>query len=478
MATNYTQNFKLENLSKEEYLAIAIEAAKAANFGISTILKDGFKASSGISLSSYGEEINLSIKNNDVVVSSKCTSMQLFDLGKNKKNVNEFVSNFEEIKSKISSEELSEKVKNIEYTSHKALKSKEKEEKASFLSFFKPREGYYITPIIININILIYLLMTLFGVNPIFPNTQDLLAWGADFQPLIAKGEIWRLLTSAFLHIGIFHLLMNMYALFYIGILLEPLLGKTRFLAGYLIAGVAASVTSVLLHGNTVSAGASGAIFGMYGIFLALLLSNLIEKSERQKLLKSIAIFVAINLIYSAKAGIDGAAHIGGLLSGVVIGFAFLPSLKNNQNKNLKFVTILALSLILVFSSKSLLSNIKNDALEYEERIKVFQENEESIIETIKNDMNSDTSIALKNIDNIVFKKLDENIELVEDLDKLNLPKELHQKNKLLKSYCKLKISQYKLLYKSIYENIEIDKIALDSINNEINDKMEEIQKL
>ncbi len=107
--------------------------------------------------------------------------------------------------------------------------------------------------------------MILTGVDIMVPDTESLIAWGANFRPITLAGEWWRLLTSCFLHIGIIHLLMNLYALMYIGIQLEPHLGKTRFLAAYLLTGIAGSANSLYWHEFTVSAGASGAIFGMYG---------------------------------------------------------------------------------------------------------------------------------------------------------------------------------------------------------------------
>jgi len=159
--------------------------------------------------------------------------------------------------------------------------------------------------------------MIISGVHFFMPENQSLLDWGANFKPLTLAGQWWRLFTAIFLHIGIFHLLFNMYALFYIGLLLEPYLGKARFLAAYLISGIAASITSLWWNDLIISAGASGAIFGMYGVFLSLLSTNLLDKSVKKALLTSIAIFVVYNLLNGLKqgSGIDNAAHIGGLVS-------------------------------------------------------------------------------------------------------------------------------------------------------------------
>ena len=126
------------------------------------------------------------------------------------------------------------------------------------------------------------------------------------------------------------------------------------------------------MHEMTLSAGASGAIFGMYGVFLAMLTTNLIEKSTRKPLLTSIAIFVGYNLMYGMKGGIDNAAHIGGLVSGIIIGYSFYPGLTKSENRKLEFAlpAILIIAL-LVFSSWEY-RRIPNDMIEYQRGMKKF----------------------------------------------------------------------------------------------------------
>ncbi|WP_373395877.1 rhomboid family intramembrane serine protease [Algoriphagus halophilus] len=206
-----------------------------------------------------------------------------------------------------------------------------KEKITGFFSIFNPIDGYFVTPLLIICNLLIFIAMIYTGTHFLFPDIQDLLDWGANYRPFTVDGQWWRLLVSCFLHIGILHLLFNMYALFYIGLLLEPYLGKARFLAAYLISGIAASIASIWWNGMVVSAGASGAIFGMYGVFLALLSTNLVDKSIRKSLFTSIGVFVVYNLVngLNPNNGVDNAAHIGGLLTGFVLGYGFVPSLKN-----------------------------------------------------------------------------------------------------------------------------------------------------
>jgi membrane associated rhomboid family serine protease len=146
------------------------------------------------------------------------------------------------------------------------------EDLADFIDFLKPKEGYFITPILIYLNIAVFIIMMVAGLGFMSFKGQDLLIWGANFRPSTTGGEWWRLLSSSFLHGGIMHLLFNMYGLLFVGMFLEPALGKTKFLVSYLVAGILASVASLWWYEATISVGASGAIFGMYGLFLHLCL--------------------------------------------------------------------------------------------------------------------------------------------------------------------------------------------------------------
>lgn len=201
------------------------------------------------------------------------------------------------------------------------------------LSFFIPREGFYITAIIMDLNILIYIIMVCSGLGFISFKASDLLTWGANFRPVTTNGEWWRLLTSTFLHGGLMHLLANMYGLLFVGIFLEPKLGKTKYAVIYLSTGIIASIASLYFHEPTVSIGASGAIFGLYGVFLALLSTKVFPKDFSKAFLTSTLIFIGYNLLMGfAGAGIDNAAHIGGLVSGFIIGLILYPQFKREAD--------------------------------------------------------------------------------------------------------------------------------------------------
>lgn len=156
--------------------------------------------------------------------------------------------------------------------------------------------------------------------------------WGANFGPLTKNGEWWRLLTCTFLHGGIMHLFTNMYGLLFVGIFLEPLLGRKYFLIIYLVNGILASLASLFWHDTTVSIGASGAIFGMYGLFISFMLFKIFTPEFSKAFLLSTLVFVGINLLMGLTGGIDNAAHIGGLISGFIIGILMTLFMKKEVN--------------------------------------------------------------------------------------------------------------------------------------------------
>ncbi|WP_375443926.1 rhomboid family intramembrane serine protease [uncultured Fibrella sp.] len=199
----------------------------------------------------------------------------------------------------------------------------------SLRDVFTPRNRYRVTPILMLLNIAVFAVMVFSGVNIMSPTGQDLVHWGANYTTLTRAGEPWRLLTACFLHIGVIHLAVNMMSLRYLGMQIEPLLGSWRFLVAYLATGLTGSLGSLWWHTVAVSAGASGAIFGIEGVLLALVLTNLFTDDVRKALLKSTLSVVGINLLIGISIGADNAAHIGGLLGGLVCGMAFYPGIRS-----------------------------------------------------------------------------------------------------------------------------------------------------
>jgi rhomboid protease GluP len=183
----------------------------------------------------------------------------------------------------------------------------------------------YVTYCLLAVNILVWVAMFIGGVNALKPTTENLIQWGANFGPsTVTGGQWWRLLTSMFLHIGIVHLAFNMFVLFQVGPFVERLVGNAGFFISYLVAGIAGGMTSLAWNPYVVSAGASGAIFGLYGVLLGFLVMggrHSIPTEVLESLSKSALVFIGYNVVYGLmQAGTDMAAHAGGLIAGFLCG--------------------------------------------------------------------------------------------------------------------------------------------------------------
>ena len=358
------------DLSNTQILILALEASQKLEWNIEGIALREVIFYVPMGMRSQGEEVTFTIEegnSGEISVRSQCASVQLVDYGKNRKNIQKLQETMEEIKSALTPEELAQKANELEEELTRPLTEEERrlqaesEKESSFIHFFIPRKGFIATPVLIDINILVFILMAATGAGILEPSTLALLNWGADFGPLTLTGDWWRAVTCNFVHIGAFHLLMNMYAFIYIGIWLEHLIGTRRMFVSYLLTGLCSAVFSLYMHAETISTGASGSIFGLYGIFLAFLLFHRIERSQRKALLTSILIFVGYNLIYGIRAGVDNAAHIGGLLSGFLLGFIYVfgeRMKKPEAGRTVSIIGELIIFSVFLFSFLALCRNI------------------------------------------------------------------------------------------------------------------------
>ncbi len=178
---------------------------------------------------------------------------------------------------------------------------------------------------IIGLNTLVFALSALLSAAVWSIPLETLVMLGANYGPYTVDGQWWRLITSVALHAGAIHFLFNNAVLFQIGGIVEQLIPRTLFVGVYVVSGICASFTSLFFNYGAVSIGASGAIFGLFGFFAALLTTRLFAKPIRVQFLKSIGFFIALNLVIGQLGPIDNAAHMGGLVSGFVLGLLSLP---------------------------------------------------------------------------------------------------------------------------------------------------------
>lgn len=200
----------------------------------------------------------------------------------------------------------------------KDINEKTEKENKVYERTFKPKK-------IIFTYILIMACVLMFGICCIFDGIDALrsitnytaLKMGANFAPLIRQGEVWRVITYMFLHASLLHLIVNMYSLYALGASVENFLGRWKFIVVYLVSGICGGLLSAATGSNTISVGASGAIFGLAGALLYFGYHYRTYLGEAIK--KQIIPIILINLLIGYLiAGIDNFGHIGGLIGGIL----------------------------------------------------------------------------------------------------------------------------------------------------------------
>ncbi|WP_110111333.1 rhomboid family intramembrane serine protease [Bacillus sp. CGMCC 1.16541] len=258
--------------------------------------------------------------------------------------------------SPLGDEELSlyhERVKqNVIY-----VMNKQKKKEQDIFNRGKPFFAY----IFLSIQVAMFLFLELNGGSE---NNLTLLEYGAKYNPYIVEGEWWRFFTPIVLHIGLLHLLMNSFALYYLGPLVEKIYGRIRFFFIYIFAGFAGTLGSFIFS-SSLSAGASGAIFGCFGalLFIGRAYPNLFLRTMGY----NIMMVIGINLVFGfVVPGIDNAGHIGGLIGGfLAASIVHLPKHKRlgMQLLTLLFTITLVTSLLIYGFSEKNIEKDTNSAL-------------------------------------------------------------------------------------------------------------------
>jgi rhomboid protease GluP len=180
----------------------------------------------------------------------------------------------------------------------------------------------FVTLALVALNLAIFVAMVTAGVHPFNPDPGMLVDWGGGFGPRTTDGEWWRLVTAMFVHAGAFHLLANMIGLLQVGVIVERFLGNMAFLTVYLMTGLLASLASLWGHPGSASVGASGALFGIFGVWLAVLFAHTELKLTRRDVVRgglaAFAVYVFAGGFIEQR--VDHAAHFVGLVAGLLVG--------------------------------------------------------------------------------------------------------------------------------------------------------------
>ncbi|HUN83440.1 MAG TPA: rhomboid family intramembrane serine protease [Terracidiphilus sp.] len=237
------------------------------------------------------------------------------------------------------------------------------------------------TYILVGMNCAVYLAMVAHRVSPTEPTINQLMFWGADNAgAVLIGGEWWRIVTAMFVHVGFLHLALNMWCLWNLALLAEPLMGSAGVIAVYILTGAAGNLLSTGVNWwriypdwmkyhdlavFPVGAGASGAVFGIAGALIVLLKSSRlpVPPFELKKLRKSVIYFAAINLVLGfgisfgasmTQSGlrIDNMAHLGGFTCGLLFAAPMVPRLGSPRqlfNSRLRIALLMVIGLLVLF---------------------------------------------------------------------------------------------------------------------------------
>jgi rhomboid protease GluP len=344
ISPNKTENIPLGDYNSDHYITLVYHAMVSLGWHVGYFDHDGLIAYTPISWASYSEEVSVRLRNNTIIIKSECVGYQgwFTDYGKNRKNLDRL---FDEItfieahvndKLEATTQELIDCIPEKQFLNLDDPPLAGKELLRGFFGPFKFNSKYSITPVLLIVNIILFIGTSVtfyllkhaidYGQLQLHLATGETWAFklymllGFNNREHVLNGQFWRLLTSVFLHFSLVHIFFNMVVLVYIGSLLEFKLGKWNFLVLYLCTGIIASVASISFHYTEVTGGASGAIFGLFGILLALLSTDFYERSARTAFLISTGIVVAYNIIPVGET-VDHAAHFAGLISGYLFGW-------------------------------------------------------------------------------------------------------------------------------------------------------------
>lgn len=479
----HTEFIPLNNSSTKSFILQAIKVFRKLNWLIINANENEIVGISHNKNDRWNETISIKFDENTVEITSSSNGNQIYDSGRNKKNTSAFLELYFEELNETSNTEITDAGFEEQMEIEKSLFFKDQNQTRhitafySFLSILIPSKGYFITPVLIYLNFLIFIIMSFKGVNFLKPTIQDIIDWGGNYGALVYENDWSRLLTSSFIQKGILNLILNCISLGYAGLILESYLKKWQFLAICILSGVITSLCSLHWNKDLVTSGLSGISFTLYGIIVIALLFKRLEIRTNLKMIISIIIIIAFNLFYNFTMRDTIVLEISGFILGLFFGFTlFLP--EKRRNYGMAFITsstaILAVFMFIKFKN----SNVYiYQIMEYEERMQEFTDMEKMAMEAYAIYYGESKDEALYMIQERGIYYWEENINLIKELDKLYLPKEIHEHNDKLIEYCKLRIDVYELGFKKIAEETTSYDSKINSLNIKIERLMGEIRK-
>jgi rhomboid protease GluP len=324
------------------------------------------------------------------------------------------------------------------------------------------------------VNVLVFLAMIVRGIDVSDPSVNDILKMGGNVKFNVTGGEWWRLVTNIFIHIGILPFIVNLVGIYFIGLMVEAILGKLKFLIAYLTTGVLASLASIVWMADGVTAGATGAIFGMYGVLIAFVTTPYVNKKFSPFWIFGTVAYAVFNITIGIRGANDNAAMLGGFVAGLAIGylfyfFHFSRELARAGGSRISIEVLLITSLIVYFYLRS---HGRNDTLRFEKEVMKLNQIEVKAMTQMQHlqsaQNNNEAVHVLRDSALPQWKHFQQEIMKT---DGYSLSSEYKRKRKLLNQYAGLRVRQTELIYKSINEDT-------DKYNGEIDEVSDKIEKI
>ncbi|GEP95250.1 rhomboid family intramembrane serine protease [Chitinophaga cymbidii] len=453
----------MEDRSPAEQLRITRRAMEQLGWEISEVSPQNITAFTRFSFRSWNEQVSAAFtEDGELSLFSASTGAQVLDFGRNRQNIKRLLGAIEQVAETFTPEEAAAEIPAI--ATHRLSHSRPVV-KGPF-GVFKPVSGYFITPILIGINVFIYLLLALVtlyrGGSWWMIDTELLERFGANYKEVTLFGEPWRLLSAAFLHADVLHLFFNMYGIMICGVYLEPLLGKGRYLLVYISCAIIAGLGSLWWYDITPSIGASGALFGLFGFVFTLLLRRFLPPGERRALLISIGIYIALrlSLVFFA-SHIDHAAHISGLLTGMLLAQLMYAGLNNplHQAKS----TLAAASIVLAIAG-SVYFILPRDVSIYITKVQTLGYN----FTMAQGSYSVGSEKAREKwLQNFGIYYMDENLRIMDEIDALSLSRDARERNRIMRQLFLTQRNMFAYSYKTLREGRNAyDKQIIDALHD------------
>lgn len=448
--TEYEKRIPSEGLSNWEIFSIAENACKNLEWEYLVVDEKTFTATTPTNWTLNEEIITIQPENDMILFKSKSENLELLEAGRNQRNIDEeLLPAFKKAKEQLNTLQLQSASSTIKTETLKQLKTGNRIDTGKMTFGFRDHE---VTFLLIALKVIFFIVMVLKGASFPDPSAADILSWGGSMRAYITGGEWWRLAVAIFVPVSFVQLIVNIVAIYFIGLMVESILGKAKFLIAFLTAGVLANFVSIIKYNDTVIAGASGAIFGLYGVFLAFATTRYINRRFPKVWLLSIVAYVVFSITISVSADVYNAINFSGLIAGICIGYAFYffhykRNIARAGGTRISVEILLVTALVIFLYVRS----DRNDSIRFEKavmrlnRIEVKAMTQMQRLQYTKS--NEEAATILRD------STLPEWQRFKTELNKTNKYKlngELTAKRKLLNQYAGMRIKQTDLIYQSV----------------------------